>query len=90
MENVFELVGVQKYDFKDREGKEVKGMTIHFTMEPSSQQKQNGFKGKVAGTQYFPAGANVPSQFRCGEHYEFVFGYSKGKPKVTGFRAVNN
>ena len=89
MENVFELVGVHQYDFKDKEGKQVKGTKIHFIMDPSDVQKTNGFRGKVCGTQNFPAGSSIPSQLTCGQFYEFLFGYSKGKPIVTGFRAVN-
>ena len=88
MENVFELVGVQKIDFTDKDGKRVQGTTIYFLMDPTAQQKQNDFRGKVAGKQYFPGGANIPSSVTCGQHYEFLFGYSKGKAIVNGFRAV--
>lgn len=89
MENVFELVGMQKFNFKDKDGKEVNGMNVYYLMEPSAQQRANDFRGKICGKQYFPAGSNVPSQIKCGDFYEFLFGYIKGQPKVTGFRAVN-
>ncbi|MBQ7861371.1 MAG: hypothetical protein IJ349_04110 [Clostridia bacterium] len=88
MENVFELVGVQKIDFTDKDGKRVQGTTIYFNMDATPQQRANGFNGKIAGKQYFPGGANIPSSVTCGQHYEFLFGYSKGKAVVNGFRAV--
>lgn len=89
MENVFELVGYQKFDFKDKQGKDVKGMNIYYVMQPSAQKRANGFVGKISGKQYFPVGANVPSQLQGGQSYEFIFGYVDGQPKVTGFRSVN-
>ena len=90
MKNVFELVGYQKYDFKDKKtGNEIKGQSVHFVTEPTSQQKQNGFFGKVSGKISFPMGAQVPSQIKCGEFYEWIFGFTGGQPKVIGFRPVN-
>lgn len=90
MENVFELVGYQKYDFTDQKtGKQVRGQSVHFITEPTSQQKQNGFYGKVSGKISFPADAKIPSQFKCGEYFEWIFGFTGGQPKVIGFRPVN-
>ena len=89
MENVFELVGAMKINFKDANGKEVKGTKIHFLTEPTSQQKANGFLGKVADSHFFTEGANIPSAYSCGQHYEFLFSFAGGKPRVSGFRPVN-
>lgn len=89
MENVFELVGAFKINFTDKDGKLIKGTKVHFLIEPTPQQKANGFIGKVADSHFFTEGANVPSALTCGQHYEFLFSFTGGKPKVSGFRAVN-
>lgn len=89
MENVFELVGIMNINFKDNDGNDVKGTKIHFVTSPTPQQKNNGFLGKVAGNHFFPIGANIPSSVECGKPYEFTFSFTGGKPKVSGFRAVN-
>lgn len=88
MENVFELVGAFKLNFTDKDGKPVKGLSVHFLMDPTPQQKANGFVGKVADKHFFREGSNIPSSYSCGQHYEFTFGYQKGKPVVVGFRPV--
>lgn len=88
---MFELVGVQKYDFKDDQGKQVRGTKIHFIMDADPQQKANGFVGKIAATKSFPAdgGYQIPTPLQCGQHYEFIMTYNGGKnPKLLGFRPV--
>lgn len=90
MENVFELVGYQKYDFIDKKtGKPVKGQSVYFVGDPTSQQKENSFYGKIAGKVSLPMGAPVPSQIKVGEYYEWIFGFTGKEIKVTGFRPVN-
>lgn len=89
MENVFELVGVQKLNFTGADGKTVKGTKIHFLTEATAAQKANGFMGKVCGSHFFTEGANIPSTYTCGQHFEFLFSFTGGKPKVSGFRPVN-
>lgn len=89
MENVFELVGIFKVNFKDKDGKDVKGTKIHFLTDPTPQQKAHGFMGKVADSHFFTEGANIPATYTCGQHYEFTFSFTGGKPRVSGFRPVN-
>lgn len=89
---MFELVGVQKYDFKDEKtGNQVRGTKIHFIMDPDPQQKAFGFTGKLVGTKSFPADGNfqIPSALQCGKFYDFILSYNGGKnAKVLGFREV--
>lgn len=90
MENVFEIVGIFKYDFIDEKTNErVKGTKIYYTTEPTPQQKAHGFMGKVCDKISFAEGANIPSTFSCGQHYEFLFAFRNGKCKVSGFKPVN-
>lgn len=91
MENVFEIVGIFKYDFTDdKTSKRVKGVKIYFITDPTPQQKSHGFMGKVCDKVSFQEGANIPSTFSCGKHYEFLFSFANGKTKVSGFRPVTS
>lgn len=86
---MFELVGVQKVDFKDDKGNRIQGTRIHFITDPDYSQQQNGFTGKIAASKFFPGGSNIPNVLSCGKKYEFLMSYTGGThPKLTGFREI--
>lgn len=85
---MFELVGIQRVDFKDDQGKRITGNKIHFITAPDPTQ-QNSFTGKVCGTKFFPDGSAIPSALQCGKHYEFIMTYTGGAhPKLVGFKEI--
>lgn len=86
---MFELVGVQKVDFKDDKGERIQGIKIHFLIDPDDAQSKNGFTGKIATSKFFPGGSNIPNALSCGKFYEFIMSYTGGAhPKLIGFKEV--
>lgn len=87
---MFELVGVQKINFKDDTGKSISGTKIHFIMDADPDQKANGFIGKIAASKFFNSNAQIPTPLQCGKHYEFIMSYNGGTaPRLLGFKPVN-
>ena len=86
---MFELVGIQDVNFKDKDGNEIRGTKIFFLCDPDPDVKANGFLGKRADSHFFRYGSNLPSQLTCGKMYEFILSYTGGRyPKVMGMREV--
>lgn len=86
---MFELVGVQKLNFKDEKGNQIVGTKIHFIIEPDPEQKARGFTGKIAASKFFGTNSQIPSSLQCGKHYEFIMSYNGGAaPKLLGFKPV--
>lgn len=86
---MFELVGIQNLDFKDGDGKQVRGTKLHYLCDPDPAQLQNGFTGKIADSHFFLWGAQMPPALEIGKFYDFILSFNGGKyPKVLGVRAV--
>ena len=86
---MFELVGVQKVDFKDEKGERIQGIKIHFLIDPDESQSKYGFTGKIATSKFFPGGSQIPASLQCGKFYEFIMTYTGGAhPKLIGFKEV--
>lgn len=85
---MFELMGYQKIDFKDKEGKQIKGVKIHFCTPPTAEQKERGFIGFSCDSHFFRDGSAIPNAVETGKKYEFLFDFRNGKATVVGFKPV--
>lgn len=86
---MFELVGIQSVDFKDKDGNAVRGTKVYFVCDPDPDVKARGFLGQKADSHFFREGSNLPSSMTCGKFYDFIVSYTGGRyPKVLGMREV--
>lgn len=86
---MFELVGIQNVDFKDGNGKEIRGTKLHYLCEPDPDQKSRGFTGQIADSHFFPLGSQLPAALSVGNLYDFILSFNGGKyPKILGVNPV--